>query len=65
MEFTAEELATEEWRDVVGYEGRYQVSNLGRVRSLNWRRWRTIGLITPNPLPRGYLHLHLSMNGIN
>ena len=24
----------EEWKDVVGYEGRYQVSNLGRVRSM-------------------------------
>lgn len=24
----------EEWKDVVGYEGRYQVSNEGRVRSL-------------------------------
>lgn len=24
----------EEWRDVVGYEGLYQVSNLGRVRAL-------------------------------
>lgn len=24
----------EEWRDVVGYEGLYQVSNLGNVRSL-------------------------------
>lgn len=24
----------EEWRDVVGYEGYYQVSNLGRVKSL-------------------------------
>lgn len=27
-------LASEEWRDVVGAEGRYEVSNLGRVRSL-------------------------------
>ena len=24
----------EEWRDIVGYEGLYQVSNLGRVKSL-------------------------------
>lgn len=33
-EFTEEELANEEWRDIVGWEGLYQVSNLGRVRSL-------------------------------
>lgn len=26
---------TEEWRDVVGYEGAYQVSNLGNLRSLD------------------------------
>lgn len=30
-------MAQEVWRDVVGYEGRYQVSNLGRVRSLDIR----------------------------
>ena len=35
MEFTVEELANEEWRDVVGYEGLYQVSNLGRIFSFN------------------------------
>lgn len=29
-----EDLPGEEWRDVVGYEGLYQVSNLGRVKSL-------------------------------
>jgi hypothetical protein len=23
----------EEWRDIPGYEGRYQVSNMGRVKS--------------------------------
>ena len=26
---------TEEWRDIPGYEGRYQVSDLGRVRSVD------------------------------
>jgi len=25
----------EEWRDVVGYEGRYQISNYGRLRSID------------------------------
>lgn len=28
-------MAHEEWRDVVGYEGYYQISSLGRVRSLD------------------------------
>jgi hypothetical protein len=27
----------EEWKDVQGFEGRYQVSNMGRVRGLD--RW--------------------------
>ena len=25
----------EEWKDIIGYEGLYQVSNLGRVKSIN------------------------------
>lgn len=33
------EILTEEWRDVKGYEGYYQVSNLGRVKGLD--RWIT------------------------
>jgi hypothetical protein len=32
QEFTIEELHSEIWEDVVGYEGIYSVSNLGRVR---------------------------------
>lgn len=33
-------LPGEEWRPVVGYEGRYEVSNLGRVASLRYGRWK-------------------------
>lgn len=37
-------IIEEEWRDIKGYEGLYQVSNLGRVRSLDRytkSRWGT------------------------
>ena len=30
------------WRDITGYEGIYQVSNLGRVRSLDRKVWNYI-----------------------
>lgn len=29
------------WKEITGYEGLYQVSNTGKVRSLNWRKQRT------------------------
>lgn len=35
----------EEWRDVVGWEGTYSVSNLGRVRSDRQRRGVVVGRI--------------------
>lgn len=34
-----ETVENEEWREIDGYEGRYEVSNMGRVRSLTFRRW--------------------------
>lgn len=36
-------LIGEEWRDVIGYEGFYQVSNLGRVKALERKQYRKNG----------------------
>jgi len=36
-------METEIWKDINGYEWKYQISNLGRVKSLNYMRsWREI-----------------------
>lgn len=43
----------EEWRDVINYEGLYQVSNLGRVRSLDRVIERTINGTTFQQMVRG------------
>ena len=39
-------MLVEEWKDIKGYEGRYQVSNLGRVRSLD-REYNNRGTMVP------------------
>ena len=33
LNYQIEDLEGEEWRDVVGYDGIYLVSNLGRIKS--------------------------------
>lgn len=43
------------WKDVLGFEGRYQVSNLGNVRSLNYRRRGYIKVLSPETDLNGYL----------
>lgn len=52
----------EEWRPVVGYEGLYMVSDLGRVKSVP-RKWAKGGILKPAPDRRGYLRVDLSKNG--
>lgn len=51
-------LTLEYWRDVPGYEGRYQVSNCGNVRSLPGDR-RAGRILAPNKMPNGYLGIIL------
>lgn len=40
------EYQNEEWRPVVGYEGLYEVSDMGRVRSLNYNKTGKIRLLS-------------------
>ena len=41
-EFTDTELEQEQWRDIDGYDGMYQVSDIGRVRSLKYGKVRVL-----------------------
>lgn len=55
--FTDTELTNEVWRDVDGYDGMYQVSDLGRVRSLKFGKVR---VLRPGKGRGGYLIVDLS-----
>ena len=44
----------EEWKDIKGYEGKYQVSNTGKVRSLKYRRSNHIKEMAPQNNGHGY-----------
>ena len=62
----------EKWKDVIGFEGLYQVSSLGRLKSLNRKVWnpgmncyrtqysRILSLVTDKG---GYLRVTLSKDG--
>ena len=61
---TTASWTNEEWRDVSGYVGRYQVSNLGRVRSLTyglkpWKHnkgYRAVTLFSGNGTEKKLVH---------
>jgi hypothetical protein len=55
---------SEEWRPVVGYEGLYEVSNQGRVKSLgNGKTHKTIKLLKPKYTNDGYIETSLCKDG--
>lgn len=47
------------WKDITGYEGLYQVSNLGRVKSLNYRHTKEEKLLQLTLNKKGYLTVTL------
>ena len=60
----------EEWKDLVGWEGLYQVSSLGQIKSLAHRIIRSNGwtqtfrerILTQTPEKDGYLQVTLCLN---
>ena len=53
----------EEWRDIKGFEGKYMVSNLGRVKSLNYRRTGKEKIMKGADNGHGYLFVELCKDG--
>ena len=54
---------TEEWRDVLGYEGIYMVSSLGRVKALNFHNYGYEKIMALS-LVRDYYGLTLTKNKV-
>lgn len=50
------------WKDIAGYEGMYQVSNFGRVRSLNYRNTGRIEIRKTFIMKNGYESVSLCKN---
>lgn len=53
----------ENWKSITGFEGRYEVSDLGRVRSLNYLRSGKVKVLSTLDNGIGYLFVILSKNG--
>ncbi|ATC61752.1 NUMOD4 motif-containing HNH endonuclease [Pseudolactococcus raffinolactis] len=63
----------EVWKDVLGYEGYYQVSNCGRIRTVENRPYMEQQydldlykqhFLSPSKSPNGYRHITFCVNGI-
>ena len=53
----------EEWRDIEGYKGKYQVSNTGKVKSLNYNHTGKERILKAYVSGQGYLKVKLYQDG--
>ena len=53
----------EEWKDIIGYEGKYQVSNIGNVRSLDYMHTGKTKELKQDTNRYGYKMVRLCKNG--
>ena len=57
-------MENEIWKPVVGYEGLYEVSNTGNVKSLGNKVWKNARILKPQVRGKsGYLFVRLSKDG--
>ena len=54
-------MEKEIWKDIPGYEGIYQASNLGRIRSLKYDKVR---ILKPRRSENGYYRVNLWLNSV-
>ena len=60
MEYTDIELKNEKWKPIFGYDGMYEVSDLGRVRSLKFGK---VKVLRARKRRDGYLNVNLCKDG--
>lgn len=54
----------ESWKPVIGYEGLYEISNKGRLKSLYKKAFGAPAIIEDRkPTPKGYIRIALKKNG--
>lgn len=53
----------EAWKGIPGYEGKYQVSNMGNVRSMSWRNTGEVKNLFLKSHNQGYLQVELANEG--
>lgn len=50
------------WKDVVGFEGHYMVSNTGKLKSVKFNKERILKNLEVGP--NGYVRIELTINGV-
>lgn len=54
----------EQWRDIPGTNGSYEVSDFGRVRrKIAMGRWKAGGFLSPRYHRQGYIEIKFNLNG--
>jgi hypothetical protein len=54
----------EQWKQLAGYEGLYQISSLGRIKSLGNGKYKKDKILTLTTNMNGYLYFSPSKNNI-